>query len=110
MTPPESLARAVERCGYRCLECQSPVVVLHWAPALGWIPTIRHWQVGGKWCPALAGGEVAALESLDLLDALAAAVAVADYGEPVWHARGRPADGRRGASADTDRGRGATDR
>ena len=85
--PPERLAWAVETCAYRCLECQSPTIRLHWAPALGWVPTIKHRQVGGQWCPALAGGAVAELESMDLLDALAAAVHVSDYGEPVWHAR-----------------------
>jgi hypothetical protein len=87
VTPPERLARAVAECGYRCLECQSDAVVLHWAPALGWIPTVRHWQVGGEWCPALDGGLIAALESLDLLDRLAAVTGVGHYGEPVWHAR-----------------------
>jgi hypothetical protein len=63
-------------------------VKLHYAPALGWVPTVRHWQVGGEWCPALSGGLVAELESYDLLDALATALApVGHYGEPVWHAR-----------------------
>jgi len=89
VTPPvpEALARAVAQCGYRCLECQSPSIRLHWAPAMGWIPTIRHRQVGGEWCPALDGDLVAALESMDLLECLARVMSVGQYAEPVWHAR-----------------------
>jgi hypothetical protein len=87
--PPERLARAVETCGYRCLECQSPAIRLHWAPALGWVPAIRHRQLpDGQWCPALGSYVLMAMESMDLLDALAAAMApVGSYCEPVWHAR-----------------------
>jgi hypothetical protein len=88
LRPPEALARAVATCGYRCLECQTTVIALHYAPALGWIPTVRHWPVGpGEWCPVLGSGVLLELESLDLLDALAARTTLASYGEPVWHAR-----------------------
>jgi hypothetical protein len=50
---------------------------------------VVHWPVGGgAWCPALSGGPAARLASLDLLDALAAVMPVASYGEPEpWHRR-----------------------
>jgi hypothetical protein len=88
MTPPAALAAAVASCGYVCVECGSGVVRLDHAPALGWLPVAAHWPLtGGGWCPVLSGGPAARLASLDLLDSLSAAVALASYGEPVWHRR-----------------------
>jgi hypothetical protein len=104
MTPPAELAAALALCGYRCVECGSDVVRLDHAPRLGWIPVVVHWPVDPaasrwrrwlrsmlrrpvRWCPATHGGPAARLATLDLLDALAAAVALADYDEPVWHRR-----------------------
>lgn len=88
MTPVE-LATAVEACGFRCVECFSDQVRLDYAPALGPVPVITHWPLDdGTWCPALAGGPAAQLASLDLLDCLAAVVAMGDYGEQEpWHRR-----------------------
>jgi hypothetical protein len=61
---------------------------LDWAPALGWVPIIPHWQTEGGECPALHGGPATRLASLDLLDCLAAVIPTADYGEPEpWHRR-----------------------
>ena len=83
----------METCGFSCCICQSPVIRLHYAPALGWVPAIRHWQLAeGTWCPALDGDPFAGWASMDLLDALAAVVNVgtvrlSQYEEPVWHAR-----------------------
>lgn len=88
MTPPAALAAAVASCGYRCVECGSGTVRLDHAARIGWIPVVSHWPLGGgAWCPVLSGGPAARLASLDLLDAMAAAVALADYDEPVWHRR-----------------------
>lgn len=89
MTPPAGLAAAVASCGFRCVECGSGTVRLDHAPALGWLPVVSHWPLGGgAWCPVLSGGPAARLASLDLLDALAAVMPVADYGEPAaWHRR-----------------------
>jgi hypothetical protein len=110
MTPPEppaALAAALASCGYACVECGSGVVRLDWAPRLGYVPVVTHWPVTVapprwrrwlrvllrrpeppvQWCPVLSGGPAAKLATLDVLDALAAAVALADYDEPVWHRR-----------------------
>ena len=87
----DGLAAALAACAFRCVECYSDQVRLDHAPALGWVPVIIHWPVAdGIWCPALSGGAAARLASLDLLDALAAVMAVADYGEPEpFHRRER---------------------
>ncbi len=85
----DELAAAIAACGYVCCECQSATVRLDYAPALGWVPVIIHWQLAdGSWCPALSGGPAARLASLDLLDVLAAMIPAGDYGEPEpWHCR-----------------------
>jgi hypothetical protein len=85
----DELAAALAACGYVCVECFSDQVRLDYAPAIGHIPVIIHWPVAdGEWCPALSGGAAARLASLDLLDALAAVISVADYGNPeAWHRR-----------------------
>jgi hypothetical protein len=84
------LDAAVKACGFVCLECQSTAVWLDWSPLLGFVPTITHDRLpDGTWCPCTWGGDAAALASLDLIDALAACVAVGDYGEQVWHRRER---------------------
>jgi hypothetical protein len=81
-----ALEAAVAQCGFRCCECQSDQVRVDREPAVGPVPVIVHWQLDdGSWCPCLAGGEAAAMASLDLLDALAAVAFVSDYGEPVGH-------------------------
>jgi hypothetical protein len=84
------LAAALAACGFRCVECGTDRVRLDSTPA-GYVPVISHWQLAdGSWCPALDGGPAARLASLDLLDALAAHVALADYGEfEPWHRRQR---------------------
>lgn len=86
----DELAAAVGACGYVCCECQSDSVRLDWTPVLGYVPVVVHWPLpDGTWCPATHGGPAAARSSLDLLELLAAHVAVAEYGEPVWHRRPR---------------------
>lgn len=89
MNPPADLAAALAACGFRCVECCTDAVRLDWAPRLGWVPVISHWPLAdGGWCPALGGGPATRLASLDLLDALAAVMPAADYGEPEpWHRR-----------------------
>jgi hypothetical protein len=78
------LELAIMASGFRCWLCQSNEVVVR--DEAGDLPVIRHWQnADGWWCPALGGGAAAALASLDLLEALAAVMHVADYGEPVEH-------------------------
>ncbi len=85
--PPGRLVVALARCGFRCVECGSGAVRLDHA-AGEWVPVITHWQLpDGGWCPATHGGTAGMLASLDLLDAMAAVMPVASYGEPVWHRR-----------------------
>jgi hypothetical protein len=80
------LELAIAVAGFRCAECGSNDVVVRDERAAGLVPYIRHWHdERGWWCPALSGGLAAEVASLDLLDALARVVLVADYGEPVEH-------------------------